>query len=113
MESSEKNLGGKLNAGDHAHHIVAGKLGSAEEARKLFDRCHIDINAATNGIYLSPDEHLKRGLHTKAAQEEVTRRIALAIKGITDWGKARQKILEQLELIAKEIASGDFRFPPS
>lgn len=36
-----------------------------------------------------------------------------AIKGITDWGKARDAIQKELETIAKEIASRNFRFPPS
>jgi len=112
-ELLRKNMGDVFKAGDHAHHIIPGLSKYSDDARKLLDRYHIDINDAINGIPLLPDEHLKRGLHTEPAQKEVTRRIDAAIKGITDWGKARDAIQKEIETIGKEIASGNFRFPPS
>ena len=69
-ELLRKSMGNVFKAGDHAHHIIPGLNKYSEEARKLLDRYHIDINDAINGVALLPDEHFKRGLHTEAAQKK-------------------------------------------
>lgn len=76
----KKNMsaaGRPVSFGNHAHHIVPGKMGGAagDQARAVLDSHGIDINAASNGVELSRDAHLKRGYHRPAASQEILRRI--------------------------------------
>ncbi len=66
--------------GRAAHHIVAGKHGSFDEARALLASKGIDINEAANGVSLNNergrfDSHIRPGLHSRAAANRIIGRI--------------------------------------
>ena len=97
------------NDGNFAHHIVASTHKEAEEARRALVKYQIDINDAVNGVSLSFEEHYKRGLHSDKVIGMVNTRIRDAIRGINDWGKARNELLDELAKLKIEIKNG--RFP--
>jgi hypothetical protein len=81
----------------------------AQTARNLLDRYQIDINAAENGIPLRPNSHHGRGLHSGGAIDRVNLRLQNAVRNIRNWATAREKLLEALAEIKREIGLG--RFP--
>lgn len=81
-------------AGEHAHHIVAGKKDLADPARKVLDKFGIGIDDAVNGIPLPGNYHAR--LHTteyfnavNAALEKATSR-SEAEAALQSIGKALQ-----------------------
>jgi hypothetical protein len=54
-----------------AHHIVAGleKFASSLQARKILERCGIDINSPLNGVFIDPLIH--SGRHLERYSQEI------------------------------------------
>jgi hypothetical protein len=113
-----ERLGGVLGDELDAHHIVAGDLARAAPARQLLDKYQIDINDPANGVLLKggpgapattlPRRHRGSGLHSHRGVDAVTRRLEQTVEGVSDWGKARQLLLNELGKIGSEIKSGSF-----
>jgi len=85
----------------------------AAAARKILDKYQIDINDAVNGVGLkksgSRPAHHGQGLHSYDGIDKVTRRLEDSVKGVKDWAKARERVLNTLADIREEILKG--RFP--
>lgn len=113
-----RRLGIQRGSGLDAHHIVPGGHGRATPSQRLLDRYHIDINDAANGVPLVggrgapknilPRHHRGSGLHTHRGIDELNDRLDQAVDGVTDWGRGRQRILEELAAIKQEITNGTF-----
>ena len=102
-----KNMGAAgrpVLSGDHAHHIVPGKMGGSAgaQARSILNSYGIDINNASNGVGLSRDAHLKRGYHKNAASAEVLSRI----QNLPDAASVKT----ELENIGREMQNNTFKF---
>lgn len=102
-----KNMSGAgrpVSPGDHAHHIVPGKMGGAagDQARAVLDSHGIDINNASNGVALARDAHLKRGYHRGAASQEILRRIENLPNSAS--------VQTELEAIGREMQNNTFKF---
>ena len=85
-------------AGTAAHHIVAGGSRFAKETRTILAKFHIDINDATNGVFLDTAKHV--GLHTK---EYYTKVHSMLSKATT-----REEAIKILKQIAKQLEEGTF-----
>jgi hypothetical protein len=91
-----------------AHHIVAGGSAKAEDARKLLQDAGIDINEASNGVFLPKNSKYvidgatsHANVHTKAYYDEIYNRLER-----TNAGKRR----EELQRIATELQNGTFPY---
>lgn len=115
------NLGIPKGSGLDAHHIVAGELAEAQQARNILNKYQIDINAADNGVALvggkgAPRDFLPRhhrgggseSLHSTKGARMVNERLQDAVRGIQDWATARKAVLEELTKIRREITFGVF-----
>jgi hypothetical protein len=85
---------------------VAGKSARAEETRKLLKEADIDINEASNGVFLPKDSKYvideatsHANVHTKTYYDEIYNRLERI-----DVGKRR----EELQKIATELQNGTF-----
>ena len=90
----------------HAHHIVQSLDPGSAAARDLLDKYQIDINVAANGVDLTRSQHYIKGLHSDATMKRVTDRLKKAVRGIDDWNKARQEMLDELDVIRQIIKDG-------
>jgi hypothetical protein len=90
---------------EEVHHIVPSTHHEAEDARRIFDRYGIDINAAENGVILPKSRHHGQGLHSDQTIREITNLLQQAEK----TGQ-RERIIERLRSLAEEIETG--QFPP-
>ncbi|MEZ6192087.1 MAG: LamG-like jellyroll fold domain-containing protein [Phycisphaerales bacterium] len=89
-----------------AHHIVAGNDRRAARARGILQREGIDINDATNGVFLpqnskfaSPPASTHSSLHTNRYYEELNKRLENASPG---------EVHDTLRQIADELEAGTF-----
>ncbi|MGV8857608.1 RHS repeat-associated core domain-containing protein [Rhodoglobus sp.] len=95
-------------AGSAAHHIVAGNAKSAAQSRATLQRLGIDINDASNGVFLpgrltSPNPTgaaVHSTIHTNAYYQEVNR---LVVKSTSPAGAT-----DVLNLIRSQLLSGGF-----
>jgi antitoxin component of RelBE/YafQ-DinJ toxin-antitoxin module len=85
--------------GEVAHHIVAFGAPAAQEARDVLIRYGIDINNASNGVFLRVAEH--QGLpHSKAYYT--------AVNDLLRTARSRDEALNILNDIGRQIALGTF-----
>jgi hypothetical protein len=89
-----------------AHHIVAGGDNRAKVARAILKRAGIDINDASNGVFLPKNSKFVNGtapahskIHTDKYYSELTKRLQSA----TD-------VLSELQNIGDEILKGIFPY---
>ncbi len=88
-----------------AHHIVAGTAPGAEKARKILEDFKIDINDASNGVFLPTNRNISNyayhpSLHTDAYYEKVNSFLLQATN--------REEAIEILEVIGEMLSSGTF-----
>ena len=88
-----------------AHHIVAGNAKGAEEARVILQKFDIDINDASNGVFLPTQKGVANsayhpGLHTNAYYVKVNEQLRMA--------ETKEEILSILDDIAEELNLGTF-----
>lgn len=81
------------NAGDHAHHIVAGTAKKAGPARAVLAKHGIDINDASNGQFLPGNVHSK--VHTKKYFDAINRTLLQA--------NTKQRAEQALKHIANKL----------
>jgi hypothetical protein len=102
-----------------AHHIVESTGKRAAPAREILDKYEIDINSITNGVPLQSSRpgakinpgvrnHKGEGLHSYDGIDQVNNRLERAVRGASDWGAARQRVLDALAEIKAEILNGSF-----
>ena len=99
-----KNMGGQRPDGYAAHHIVAGDAPGAEKAQKILEDFGIDINDASNGVYLPTNDFSgganHRTLHTNEYYDKVNTELGFA--------QSREEAIEILNDIAQRLANGTF-----
>jgi phage-related protein len=88
-----------------AHHIVAGGAGKADEAQKILAKFDIDINDASNGVFLPTVEDASEALyhpslHTNEYYETVNTMLRRA--------ENKDDALEILDDIAEQLLDGTF-----
>ena len=88
-----------------AHHIVAGNSAKAAEARAILQKNGVDINDATNGVFLPTVKDVTESayhpsLHTNAYYDEVNN----LLSGAT----SKQDVIDILNYISDELKSGTF-----
>ncbi|MCM1237041.1 MAG: AHH domain-containing protein [Ruminococcus flavefaciens] len=88
-----------------AHHIVAGNSPKAAEARAILQKYNIDINSASNGVFLPTVRNATKntyhpGLHTDSYYRKVTELLSSA--------KTRDDVLDILDDIASRLQNGTF-----
>jgi len=117
LTSSSKVLGDNLEsvgkvrpANSHAHHITAGRANDpfVIRTRELLQKEGIDINEASNGVFLPANSKYKidnasshANVHTKVYYEEVFNRLDAA---------PQNKVREELQKIAVELLNGTFPY---
>ncbi len=93
-----ETAGQAREAGDDAHHIVAGSARGAERARAILQRLGIGINDAANGVFRPGPAHNR--MHTAKYYEAVNN----ALAGATTKAEAERI----LKAIGQRIQSGTF-----
>jgi len=88
-----------------AHHIVAGTSQKANEARAILQKYGIDINDATNGVFLPtvkdvPNSTYHPSLHTNAYYDKVND----MLRGAT----SKDDVLDILSDISEQLLNGTF-----
>jgi hypothetical protein len=87
----------RLTIRDAAHHIVAGTDRRAAGARAILSREGIDINDASNGVFLDINSHSR--IHTSEYFRKIENRLKQAGSG---------NVRKELEKIKSEIKNGTF-----
>lgn len=93
------------NYDNAAHHIVAGTSAKAKEAQKILKDLGIDINDASNGVFLPTIKDVSEAayhpsLHTDTYYKKVTE----MLKGITK----KEDAIDILDDIAEQLLKGTF-----
>ncbi len=83
------------NPGDHAHHLVPSTDPRGAIARRILIRCGVDINDASNGLFMSAGKHAR--MHTNAGYQRITNMLS----GATTRSEALQILDDIAGLIAK------------
>ena len=88
-----------------AHHIVAGTASGAENAREILTKFGIDINNASNGVFLPTQRNVVNSayhpsLHSTEYYEKVDDMLSAATN--------REEAIEILHEIADQLAEGTF-----
>jgi hypothetical protein len=94
--------------GYEAHHIVAGRLDRADVARKMLKKFKIDINDASNGVFLPANkttvningEAVHRPLHSTSYMDAVNEALAKAT--------TRREAIGVLQSISRALRSGGY-----
>lgn len=94
-----------------AHHIVAIGDDAATEAANILMYLGIDMNGASNGVYLCMKAEVCSGtLHvTKHSAEyyaTVNQRISSAFQSVSGYANQRTAVLLELDSIARDLMSG-------
>jgi hypothetical protein len=91
-----------------SHHIVAGNHSGAEKARLLLKEEGIDINEASNGVflpmnskYIIEEASSHQNIHTKVYYETVYNRLGKVNK---------EDIRDELQKIADELSNETFPY---
>lgn len=92
-----------------AHHIVAGNSPTAQKARKILEKCKIDINDPRNVILLPMDKRSAlngtiHGRHISQYDDIVYKKLSEAYSK-----KGREGVLEALDEIREELIKGDIQ----
>jgi hypothetical protein len=91
-----------------AHHIVAGDIKAAEEARTVLQKFKIDINEASNGVFL-PGTTSTEIINGEAVHSTIhTKRYVAAVNEALLNAKTREQAIDILTGIAKALRSGGY-----
>ncbi len=88
-----------------AHHIVAGSADRAKEARAILQKYGVDINDASNGVFLPTvkdvaDSAYHPSLHTDAYYRKVT--------DLLSGANSKGDVLDILDDISEQLIDGSF-----
>lgn len=95
-----------------AHHIVAIGEKASEEAANILMYLGIDLNGATNGVYLCMRSDVCEGTlhvtkHSPEYYDYVNQYIGEAFRKSDDWAEQRVNVIRALDDIARRLMSGD------
>ena len=88
-----------------AHHIVAGNSPKASEARAIMQKYGVDINDASNGVFLPTAKDASSSayhpsIHTNAYYDEINKLLSKAT--------SKEDVLDILDFIGDELKNGTF-----
>jgi hypothetical protein len=94
-----------------AHHIVAIGDKAASEAANVLMYLGIDLNGASNGVYLCMRSDVCGGTihvtkHSPEYYATVNARISKAFNSTSNYAKQRTAVLKELDSIARDLMSG-------
>lgn len=94
-----------------AHHIVAIGDKAATEAVNILMYLGIDLNGASNGVYLCMRSNVCDGAihvtkHSPEYYATVNARISQAFNSSSNYAKQRTAVLKELDSIARDLMSG-------
>ena len=89
-----------------AHHIVAGSSPKAAEARAILQKFGVDINDATNGVFLPTVKNVAEGAyHPSLHTDSYYRKVSDLLSG----AKSRNDVFDILDDIADQLSKGMFK----
>ncbi|WMJ23153.1 AHH domain-containing protein [Paludicola sp. MB14-C6] len=89
-----------------AHHIVAGSSPKAAEARAILQKFGVDINDATNGVFLPTVKNVAEGAyHPSLHTDSYYRKVSDLLSG----AKSKNDVLDILDDIADQLSKGTFK----
>ena len=88
--------------GNHAHHILPVNVAASRDGIALLNHYGIDVNDAANGVQLTPQQHIRPGLHSHDGVFEVLDRLVRH--------SSKAALEAELQAIGQEIKNGTF--PP-
>ena len=88
-----------------AHHIVAGTSPKAQEARAILKKYGVDINDATNGVFLPAQKGVAEGAYHPSLH---TDKYYLKVNEMLQTVTSKDELLEILEELGEQLLNGTF-----
>ena len=97
-----------------AHHIVAVGEKAAAEAANILTKLGIDLNGASNGVYLCMNTNICEGsIHLGKHSDEyysiVNARIRNAYNKGSNFAAQKSAVILELDKIARDLMSGNLK----
>ena len=88
-----------------AHHIVAGTSPKADEARAIFAKYNVEINASDNGVFLPTERNVSEALyHPSLHTNEYYRKVNQLLRN----ANSKEDVLDILDFMREELLDGSF-----